>query len=82
MMSPGTAVPPDRRAYVRLAGMLRGKITSGDLAPGSPTPSITRLCREHGHARQTCAKAMRLLETEGLLHRVPGLGYYVKRGER
>jgi DNA-binding GntR family transcriptional regulator len=72
---------PDPRAYVRLAGLLRSMITSGDLAPGSPAPSITSLCQEQGHARQTCAKAMRLLEDEGLLRRVPGLGYYVKRRE-
>ena len=77
-MPGSSSAVPDPRAYVRLAGLLRGKITSGDLAPGSPAPSITRLCREHGHARQTCAKAMRLLEAEGLLHRVPGLGYYVR----
>jgi len=80
MMSPGTAVPPDPRAYVRIAGMLREMISSQVLPPGSPAPSITRLCREHGHARQTCGRAMRLLEDEGLLHRVPGLGYYVTGG--
>lgn len=80
-MPGSTAVVPDPRAYVRLAGLLRGEVASGDLAPGSPAPSITRLGQEHGHARQTCAKAMRLLETEGLLHRVPGLGYYVKQRE-
>jgi len=73
-----TEAAPDPRAYMRLAGLLRGMITIGDLAPGSPAPSITRLCQEHGHARQTCAKAMRRLEAEGLLHRIPGLGYYVK----
>ena len=78
MMSPGTAVQPDPRAYVRIAGMLREMISSQALPPGSPAPSITRLCREHGHARQTCGRAMRLLEDEGLLYRVPGLGYYVK----
>jgi DNA-binding transcriptional MocR family regulator len=80
MMSPGTAVPPDPRAYVRIAGVLREMISSRVLPPGSPAPSITRLCREYGHARQTCERAMRLLEDEGLLHRVPGLGYYVTGG--
>ena len=48
------------------------------LAPGMPTPSITTLSQEYGHARQTCAKALRVLEDEGLLVRIPGLGYYVK----
>ena len=73
-----TEAVADPRAYVRLAGMLRAMIASGDLARGAPAPSIARLCREHGHARQTCAKAMHLLEAEDLLHRVPGLGYHVK----
>jgi len=69
--------PLDPHAYMRVARMLRDQISGGSLAPGSPTPSITRLCQETGHARQTRAKAMRLLETEGLLRRIPGLGYYV-----
>ena len=72
-----TAAQPDPRAYIRIACGLRDQISGGGLVPGSPTPSITRLCQESGHARQTCAKAMRLLETEGLLRRIPGLGYYV-----
>jgi Bacterial regulatory proteins, gntR family len=67
----------DPRAYVRIAADLRGKIESGELAPGTPVPSITTLVQEHGVARQTAAKALRMLETEGLVRRVPGLGYYV-----
>jgi DNA-binding GntR family transcriptional regulator len=63
---------------VRLAAILRKEITVGTLGVGSPTPSITTLSQQYGHARQTCAKALRLLEEEGLLTRVPGLGYYVK----
>jgi DNA-binding GntR family transcriptional regulator len=67
----------DPRAYVRLAAMLRRQIAEGTLAPGMPTPSITTLSQQYGHARQTCAKALRILEDEGLLTRIPGLGYYV-----
>lgn len=62
---------------MRLAARLRREIADGTLAPGMPTPSITTLSQEYGHARQTCAKALRILEDEGLLTRVPGLGYYV-----
>ncbi len=68
----------DPRAYVRLTALLRRQISEGILAPGMPTPSITTLSQEYGHARQTCAKALRILEDEGLLVRIPGLGYYVK----
>jgi hypothetical protein len=32
----------------------------------------------HGVARLTAAKALRLLESEGIVERIPGLGYYVK----
>jgi DNA-binding GntR family transcriptional regulator len=67
----------DPRAYVRIAADLRRKIASGELAPRTPVPSITTLVQEHGVARQTAAKALRMLETEGLVRRVPGLGYYV-----
>lgn len=67
----------DPRAYVRIAAAVRQQITAGELAPGQPVPSITALVQEHGVARQTAAKALRMLETEGLLRRIPGLGYYV-----
>lgn len=62
---------------MRLAAQLRREIAEGTLAPGMPTPSITTLSQRYGHARQTCAKALRMLEDEGLLTRIPGLGYYV-----
>ena len=67
----------DPRAYVRLAALVRQQITDGTLKSGQPAPPITRLSQEHGHARPTCGKALHLLEDEGLLTRIPGLGYYV-----
>ena len=67
----------DPRAYVRLAARIRRDIAEGKLAPGNPTPSITTLSQEYGHARQTCSKALGVLVKEGLLIRYPGLGYYV-----
>jgi GntR family transcriptional regulator len=71
--------PDDPRMYVRIAVQIRGQIEKGKLAPGDPVPSITTLVQEHGVARQTAAKALRLLEDEGLTQRYPGLGYYVKK---
>jgi DNA-binding GntR family transcriptional regulator len=67
----------DPRAYVRLAAIVRQQVTDGILKPGQPAPSITRLSQEYGHARPTCGKALRLLEGEQVLARIPGLGYYV-----
>ncbi len=68
----------DPRKYVRLAAVLRGSIRDGTLRPGDRAPSITALAAgQGGWARQTCAKALRVLEAEGLLVRVEGLAYFV-----
>jgi len=67
----------DPRAYVRIADLLRQQITAGVLTAGQPVPSIATLTQDHGVARQTAAKALQVLESEGLVYRVPGLGYYV-----
>jgi GntR family transcriptional regulator len=77
MTAPGQ---PDPRAYMRLAAFLREQITNGKLAPGGRLPSIAALHRDQGHSRQTAGKAMRVLAGEGLIYRVPGLGYYVSCG--
>ena len=62
---------------MRLAAFIREQIRDGKLAPGGPLPSIAALRRDQGHSRQTAGKAMRVLADEGLIYRVPGLGYYV-----
>lgn len=49
----------------------------GSLVPGEPVPSIAVLRRVHGYSRSTVGKGLRMLEAEGLLCRVRGLGYYV-----
>ena len=72
------APQPDPRAYIRLAALIRDQIASGTLPPGGRLPSIAVLRRRHRHSRQTVGKAMRILEGEGLIYRVPGLGYYIR----
>jgi DNA-binding GntR family transcriptional regulator len=69
--------PADPRKYRQLATALRTQITSGQIVPGDPAPTITQLAATHQCARQTCAKALRILVSEGLLTRYPGLGYYI-----
>jgi DNA-binding GntR family transcriptional regulator len=71
------AAQPDPRAYMRLAALIRQQIADGTLTRGARLPSIAVLRRDHGHSRQTVGKAMHVLEDEGLIYRVPGLGYYV-----
>jgi GntR family transcriptional regulator len=72
-------IRPDPRRYRQMADEVRGLIASGAIAPGQPAPTIAELSGQHGCARQTAAKALRLLEGEGLLIRYPGFGYYVAR---
>jgi GNAT superfamily N-acetyltransferase len=69
----------DPRLYVKLAASLRAQIRTGKLAVGVRVPSIQSLLEASRCSRQTCGKALRLLEQEGLLRRVPGLGYHVIR---
>ena len=67
----------DPRAYVRIAADLRRRIETGELAAGKPLPSITTLTQEWGVARETASHAVTVLVEEGLVRRIPGLGYHV-----
>jgi GntR family transcriptional regulator len=71
-------VMEDPRIYRKVANALRERILNGDLKPGDPAPSIKHITEETRYSRQTAGKALRVLEHEGLLIRVPGLGYYVR----
>jgi DNA-binding GntR family transcriptional regulator len=71
----------DPRRYVWLAGTLEDEIESGKYTPGERLPSIRELCLETGLSRHTAGKALRILEEEGQIERVPGLGYFVPPDE-
>jgi GntR family transcriptional regulator len=68
----------DPRVYMQVANALRERIKDGELKPGYPIPSITTIQRESGVSRQTISKAFGVLVDEGLITRIPGLGYYVR----
>ena len=63
--------------YVQLAAILRERIKAGELPPGRALPSETTLMQEHGLARETVRKAVRVLRDEGLVQIVQGRGVYV-----
>jgi GntR family transcriptional regulator len=67
--------------YVQLAAILRGQIERGEIPAGRALPSETTLMQEHGLARETVRKAVRVLRDEGMVQIVQGRGAYVtKRG--
>ncbi len=62
----------------RIRGELRGRILSGQLAPGARLPTERDLAREFGASATTINKIMAGLELEGLLDRHRGTGTYVR----
>jgi len=69
-----SAVPPSRQ----IANILRERITSGDLPPGSRLPSITTLMQEYGVARNTARRSLAILEDEQLIEIVHGWGSFTR----
>ncbi len=66
-----------RPSYLQLADILRDAIKRGEYEPHSKIPSESRLVQEHGLARETVRKAVRVLADEGLVTIVQGRGVYV-----
>jgi DNA-binding GntR family transcriptional regulator len=67
----------DEPIYRQVASLLRARIEAGEIEPRRPIPSVRQLCETYGVARVTASKAVRLLADEGLVHSVPGRGWFV-----
>lgn len=63
--------------YAQLAAILRGKISSGELAPRTALPSLRDLAAGHDLAVTTVQKALGVLKDEGLVITYPGRGTFV-----
>jgi DNA-binding GntR family transcriptional regulator len=70
-------VTDDPRRYMRVAAELRASISAGRFGPGDKLPPIGKLVRDRNVSRQTAGKGLQVLADEGLIQRVPGLGYFV-----
>jgi DNA-binding GntR family transcriptional regulator len=68
-----SSTPPSRQ----VARWLREDIDAGVYAPGQRLPSIADLVQIYGIARDTAAKALRILVDEGLAETTQGMGTYV-----
>jgi GntR family transcriptional regulator len=66
-----------RPVYLQLADILRALITSGQIPPDRPLPSVKQLQQSYGVAQGTAERAVGLLKDEGLVHTVIGKGVYV-----
>jgi DNA-binding GntR family transcriptional regulator len=63
--------------WSQLAGILRGQISRGEVAPGKLLPSIRTLMQTYGVSDGTVKRAIGALRDEGLVQTVPGRGAYV-----
>lgn len=63
-------------SYQQLARQLRAAITSGEIGPREPLPSISQLTGETGLAVGTVRRAIDVLVQEGYAYTVPGRGTY------
>ena len=52
--------------YRAIARSLRGRVTSGDLVPGTALPSRRKLAKDHKTSRVTIDKVVELLTAEGI----------------
>jgi GntR family transcriptional regulator len=68
--------------YERIAGELRVQIQAGDLRPGQQLPAQTTLAEHYRVSVPTIQQAVGLLETEGLIDSVHGVGTYVRAPRR
>ncbi len=55
---------------------LRERVAAGEWAPGDALPTVAALSAEYGVARATVARALRTLETDGLVRVIPRWGTF------
>lgn len=67
----------DEPPSTRIAGELRERIRSGELARGDRVPSTRDITRQWGVAMATATKVLSALRDEGLVRAVPGVGTVV-----
>lgn len=68
--------------YRQLAGLIRDRIRSGELARGARVPSEADLCATYSVSRMTVRTALSELEREHLVERIAGKGTFVRHDTR
>ena len=71
---------PTHPKHKEISRHLLNEITAGKYAKGARLPSEAQLVQQFGVSRPTVGRAMRQLETDGVIERRAGSGTYVKSG--
>jgi DNA-binding GntR family transcriptional regulator len=61
-----------------IADDLRGKVEEGLIERGAKVPSHAALAEAYACSPRTAGRALALLEREGVIERIIGLGFYVR----
>ncbi len=72
VIDPDSAVPP----YEQVAKMLRDEIAQGTLV--GRIPSVHTISEHHHVSHRVAARALEILEGEGMIVSVPGQGHVVR----
>ena len=68
-----------RPTYLQLADALRADVVSGRYAVGDRLPSVRNLAEEFSVANATAARALNVLQDDGVVVSRPGLGTVVRK---
>ncbi|WP_091275516.1 winged helix-turn-helix domain-containing protein [Micromonospora haikouensis] len=68
---------PAKAKWAHIADQLRDQIASGQLAPGDKLPSTAQLREEHGVSAGVVRHAILVLQTQGWVEGVHGVGVFV-----
>jgi GntR family histidine utilization transcriptional repressor len=71
-----TTHPAAQAPYTRVKDFLKEGLASGQWTPGAQMPSEAELVIRFGVSRMTVGRALRELQTEGLVTRVQGVGTF------
>ncbi len=76
MVSPHTPASPPRAPYAVVKGHLMQGLAGGRWPPGTLMPSEAELVTQFGVSRMTVSRALRELQSQGLVERAQGIGTF------
>ena len=77
-----SAARAPRAPYQRVKSHLKAQLAAGRWRPGQLMPSEAELVAQFGVSRMTVNRALRELQTEGLVERVQGVGTFAAQPHR
>ncbi|MEN6453613.1 MAG: GntR family transcriptional regulator [Prolixibacteraceae bacterium] len=67
--------------YRQVINSIYHAISNGDLVLGDKIPSLNQICADFGLSRDTVMVAFNELKAKGIIHSIPGKGYYINSTE-